>query len=464
MRAAVRKIRDEVHPGAGPVHNDSSHSNLIFNTTRLNRREGSSVNNAIQSTDEVPGRDAAGAIAHSMGGLSMTPFWAGSILSFLVVCDINFGGEVDLKRNSEKFVNYIQDVITTLSSHRPLPTLSDFPHISLEYLALDDLFEQKLLRITQDPLSDIENIYPCTPIQENMLMGNSIDKGSYICSFTARATTSGALASFDAQKWATAWSRVVEKHSSLRTVFVESTSRLGHFEQVVLKKVTPRVDIISSGLEPVEVKFRSLEVPCHLSITQEGPGRCLIVLTMSHAITDGHSAEVLLSDMCASAVGSGGASEKALSYAEYGLSEHQSRETQPSNYWQDYLSRTQETLLPATREKADFYGFETVHSTMRVNVASMDRLCRRHKINLASVCQLAWGIVLRSRLGADNVCFSYISSLRHKPLKGIMMAVGPLITTLLCSMDLNGERTVLDAIRAVESGLRRQSTQRGRAF
>lgn len=433
------------------VHNVSHHNNLIFDTTRLRGRKGASSNNVMQSTNEVPGRHAAEVVARSIGGLCMTPFWMDTKLSFLVVCGTEFGGETDLKRNSEKFVSHLQDIVAILPSRRPLPTLSDFPHVSLDYPSLDRLFEQKLLQITQDPLADIYNIYPCTPIQDNMLMGNSLDSGAYMCSFTARASTSGAFASIDAAKWATSWSRVIEKHSSLRTVFVESESRLGHFDQVVLKKVAPRIDIISGVLEPVKVEFQPFEVPHHLTITQEGPGRCLIVLTISHAITDGHSAEILLNDLCVSAVGPGGTGEKAFSYAEYALSEHQSRETHVSDYWQKYLSKTQATLLPVTREEADFHDFDTMHSTMPVNVASMDRLCRRHKINLASVCQLAWGVVLRSQLGVDDVCFSYISSLRNKPLKGIMTAVGPLITTLLCSMNLEGETDMLDAIRAVNS-------------
>ncbi|KAF4972914.1 hypothetical protein FSARC_636 [Fusarium sarcochroum] len=428
------------------VHDVSRHSNLIFDTTRLRASNG-----VMRSTDEVPGRHAAEAVVHSLGGLCMTPFWMDKNLSFLVVCGTEYGGEADLKRNSEKFVSHLQDIAAILPSRRPLPTLSDFPHLSLDYPSLDRLFEQKLLKIAQDPLEDIYNIYPCTPIQDNMLMGNSLDKGAYMCTFIARASTSGAFASLDAEKWATAWGRVVEKHSSLRTVFVESESRLGHFDQVVLKKVAPPIDITPGLLEPVKVEFQPFKVPHHLAITQEGPGRCLIVLTISHTITDGHSAEVLLNDLCVSAVAPGGTGEEAFSYSGYALSEHQSIKTHVSDYWPKYLEKTQETLLPVTREKADFHDFDTVNSTMPVNVASMDRLCRRHKINLASVCQLAWGVVLRSHLGVDDVSFSYISSLRNKPLKGIMTAVGPLITTLLCSMNLEGETDVLDAIRAVNS-------------
>ncbi|KAF4992477.1 hypothetical protein FGRMN_7148 [Fusarium graminum] len=433
------------------VHDISYGNNVILDTTRLRERKDASYNAVMKFIDEIPGRHPAEAVVRVVGGLCMTPFWTDGKLSFLVVCNTDFKGEADLKRNSETFVSYLQDIAATLPCRSPLPTLSDFPHLPLDYPSLDRLFEQKLLQITQNPVADIHNIYPCTPIQDNMLMGSSLDKGAYLCTFVARASTSGAFAFLDAKKWAVAWSRVVEKHSSLRTVFIESESRPGHFDQVVLKKVTPPVDIVPGLLDPLNVEFQPFKVPHHMSITQEGPGRCLMVLTISHAINDGHSAEMLLNDLCTSAVVPGGTEEEAFSYAEYSLRDYQSRSTDVSDYWQKYLSKTQMTILPVTRENAEFDDFNTVQSTMPINVASMDRLCRRYNINLASVCQFAWGVVLRSHLGVDDVCFSYISSLRNKPVKGIMTAVGPLITTLLCSMNLEGSTNVLDAIRAVNS-------------
>lgn len=449
---ACRSAKDSRKQSSlSPVHYASCRYNLILDTTWLKACIGTSSTGKMRLMDNEPGRYAAEALVKSMGGLCMTPFWQGTGLSFLVVSSTDFGSDEDLKLNSEMFINHLQHISETLPNRSPWPTLSDFPHVSFDYPSLDRMFQQKLLQITQTPLADIHNIYPCTSIQENMLMGNSLDKDAYVCSFTARATTSGAFTHFDAAKWAEAWGRVVEKHSSLRTIFIKSEGRPGHFEQVILKSVAAPVDIMTGPSVPSKIEFQDFSVPHHLAIIQEGPGRCLMILTMSHAITDGHSAEVLLGDLCAEAVQTDGTGEEAFAYSEFALTEYQSTNTEVSDYWQDYLLKTQETILPVTREKSDFHDFNTVHSTMPVNVSSMDRICRRHNINLASVCQFAWGVVLRSRLGVDDVCFSYISSLRNKPLKGIMTAVGPLITTLLCSMNLEGESPVLDAIRAVDS-------------
>lgn len=435
------------------VPSNSNQHNLIFDTTKLRRKKGIPCDSSL-STDEEPRQNVGELVVQSLGGLYVLPSWTGRRLSFLVTCSADFGGDADLKAASETFVHHLHDTVVKLTTSRPLPTLSDFPHISLDYPSLDRLFEQKLQQITDDPMAEIDNIYPCSPIQENILVGSSLDKGAYMCAFTVRVSTSGRFASCDADSWVAAWTRVVDKHSSLRTIFVESEGRQGHYDQVILHKVVPRVDIVAGGVNKAsEIEFQPLEAPHHLTIGKAGPGQFILVLTISHAITDGHSAEVILSDMCGYVAGAGGnGGERVLSYADYVLDQYLPLGTQKSSdYWPKYLLKTQETHLPVTRERETLRGFETAKSIMPINVKSIDRLCQQHGINLANVCQFAWGVMLRSHLGVDDVCFSYISSVRHVPLKGIMTAVGPLITTLLCSMNLQGDANVMDAVKAVNA-------------
>ncbi|KAI9900502.1 hypothetical protein N3K66_004764 [Trichothecium roseum] len=438
------------------VPSGSDHQHFIFDTTELRRRRTSGDSSFQHSAEQVSRKDIGERLVQSLGGLYVLPFWAGMGLSFLVMCGTKSGGEAGPQVSSEAFIRHLSDTVAKLTDSIPLPTLLDFPYISLDYPSLDRLFEQKLRRIAEEPLTVIENIYPCSPIQENVLVSSSLDKGAYTCIFTVKVSTSGRFASCDAEKWVAAWGKVVDKHSALRTIFVESEGRQGHFDQIVLHKVTPRVDIVNGTAPPLDVEFRPLEAPHHLSIGEAGTGQFIIVLTISHAITDGHSAEVILSDMCGYVAGMGsssGGDKKVLSYSDYVIDQHQplTGMTVASDYWPRYLEKTQETLLPVTRDVDELSGFDTVKSVIPINVKSVDRLCQQHNINLSSVCQFAWGVVLRSHLGVDDVCFSYISSVRHVPLKGIMTAVGPLITTLLCSMNLDGDANVLDAVKAVNA-------------
>lgn len=432
-----------------PVHSDLNHRNLLLDTTRLRQKRLS--NNLSRLTDEVPRHDVGELVVRTIGGLYVLPFWTESRLSFLVICGADSGGDAELQAYSKNFVRHLHETVVKLIESSPLPTLTDFPHISLDYPSLDRVFEQKLQHIAKEPLVEIDSIYPCSPIQENILVASSLDKGAYTCAFTVKISTSGRFAACDAGRWVAAWNRVVDKHSALRTVFIESEGRQGHFDQVVLKKVSPRIDIVAGAPTSSEIEFQPLQVPHQLTVGQASPGQFFIVLTISHAITDGHSAEVILSDMCGYVAGYGNNNENVLAYSDYVLDQHLPLKTYVSDYWQKYLLKTQETHLPVTRGNEDLHGFQTIKSTMPINVKSVDRLCQQHNINLANVCQFAWGVVLRSYLGVDDVCFSYISSVRHVPLKGIMTAVGPLITTLLCSMVLEGDTNVIDAVKAVNS-------------
>lgn len=431
------------------VPGDTGPHNLIFDTCRLKRRRAPDMSS--QLADEVSRHDIGKLFVQKLGGIYVSPFWTSNQLSFLVVCSTDLGSEAELKASAESIIHHIDETVHRLAESGPLPTLSDFPYTSMDYPSLDRVFEQKLQNIARDPLREIDNIYPCSPVQENILVANSVDKGAYICAFTVRVATSGQFASCDAGRWVAAWSRVVEKHSSLRTVFIESAGRQGHFDQVVLHKVVPRVDVVTNTTAAPEIEFQPLEVPHHLTVGQAGPGQFTLVLTISHALTDGHSAEVILSDMCRYVAGYNDNGERVLSYSDYVLDQHMPLGTPVSDYWRKYIQKTQETHLPVTREASDLRGFDTIKSAVAMNVKSIDRLCRQHNINLANVCQLAWGVVLRGHLGVDNVCFSYISSVRHVPLKGIMTAVGPLITTLLCSMNLEGGKNVMEAIKDVNS-------------
>ena len=431
------------------VPTDTCRRNLIFDTTKLRHHNAS--RESLQPADDLLRQDVGELLVQALGGVYALPFWTDRRLGLLLICSVDCAGEAELQANSENFTRHLHETVVTLADSGPRLTLSDFPHISLDYSALDRLYEQKLRHMTNDPFTEIDNIYPCSPVQENMLVGSSLGKGAYMCTFTVKVSTSGRFASCDADSWVAAWNKVIDKHSSLRTIFVESEGRQGHFDQVVLNRVIPRVNRVENISKSPEIVFQPLEVLHNLTIGKAGQGQFLLVLTISHAITDGHSAEVILSDLCGFVAGHTGNGEKALPYSDFVLHQHKPLETTVSDYWSKYLLKTQETHLPVTRETDHLDDFDTINTTIPINVASIDRLCQKHDINLANVCQFAWGVVLRGHLSVDDVCFSYISSERHVPLKGIMTSVGPLIVTLLCSMNLEGATNVIDAVKAVNS-------------
>lgn len=80
----------------------------------------------------------------------------------------------------------------------------------------------------------------------------------------------------------------------------------------------------------------------------------------------------------------------------------------------------------------------------RINAdqSTLADICSKYDVTLASVCQLAWALVLRCLLGSNSICFSYVVSGRDASLPGIERAVGPFISTLVSRVEMGDVITV----------------------
>lgn len=318
---------------------------------------------------------------------------------------------------------------------------------------MDSAFLEQLKNISTSPAEDIETISPCSPLQEKMLIGQTIDPNSYQCTFTVRIRVPMHV---NSQQIRNAWNTVASQRSILRTLFVNSEQRPGHTDQVVLRKITPEIRFVDATSLPAVPDLatreafvaRPFQVPHRLTITQVASQEFYLKLDISHALIDGHSAEVLLKDTCKALFGQQGRQE-VLSYRNYAEYQQQKKgDVSSSDYWLKYMANAQETHLPMLKDQESMRDLQTLRFSFKAS-SELEQFCERHNVTVANVCQIAWGVVLRYYTGLENVCFSYITSSREAPLNGIMEAVGPFINTLICKMELPGSTKVLDALQKV---------------
>ena len=101
---------------------------------------------------------------------------------------------------------------------------------------------------------------------------------------------------------------VVNRHQVLRALFVDSDSKGGSFDQLVLKSVGDEIvefqcedDVALKALENVTLRDinekRLAKLPQQLSICQTKSGRVFMKLEMNHAIIDGGSVAIILRDL-----------------------------------------------------------------------------------------------------------------------------------------------------------------------
>ncbi|KAF4448426.1 hypothetical protein F53441_8149 [Fusarium austroafricanum] len=316
----------------------------------------------------------------------------------------------------------------------------------------DSAPDLRLKDLALDPARQIESIGPCSSMQNRILISQAVNPAAYHCRFILKIK-SNKPNSLSATQIAKDWPRVVARHSSLRTTFIESDTRQSTFDQVVWTEVEPRVTILEDEsqikadgtLTPLDNR----NVPHHMYIYEASPQEVILRLEVSHAIIDGRSADVLLYDLCA-AYENQLPDTKAMRYADFVNEEERSFEDidRIAEYWQNYLQGAEETYISGGTNKPRA-GLLTLQDRIDIPAEDARRFCDACGVTLVSVCQVAWGIVLRLFAMKEDVTFSYVNSGRQTELPGMHGAVGLFISSLLMRVNFKDDPTVLEMLKIV---------------
>lgn len=344
----------------------------------------------------------------------------------------------------EKWTSNCEEVLidfaNRLSEAPPTPTLSDFPLMPVDYKELQELVA-KSLPAAHVRFEEVQDIYPCSPMQTGILLSQLRDPSQYLF-HTVVEVTSPSSSTVDAGRLSQACYKVIDRHPALRTIFVESTYGGGFFDQVVLKPREARITVIECREIDVMAKLnaRSLHrtnkrhdeppLPHQITICQTPQGKVFMKLELNHAVTDGASTSVILRDI-SNAYISGLPPAKVPSYKEY-IKYISSQPMDSSlSFWSSYLSGARFTEFPAVNP--DIEAGRSLGSIV-VEFDRFDELQsigREVGVTLSNMIVVAWALVLRSCTKSDDVTFGYLASGRDARIDGIDDIVGPLINMLV---------------------------------
>ncbi|KAL4757180.1 uncharacterized protein BDW70DRAFT_163771 [Aspergillus foveolatus] len=335
---------------------------------------------------------------------------------------------------------------------------SDYPLLSISQKNLQTLFSNTLPRLSIHSRDEVEDIYPCSPMQEGILFSQLRDPSAYILHTIFDIGDNRDNQPINVPRLRKAWQMVVNRHTILRTIFVDSSSKDGSFDQVVLKhlhadlveldwdgsNVLEQLDKIS--LEQTNHK-RSLKKLHQLTVCKGPDGRALMKLEMNHAIIDGASVGILLRDFSL-AYERQLSSEQGPRYRDYIEYMRTSPLKEGNDFWAQYLRGTRPCHLPTSsngpRElrsvKMDFHRF-----------AELRQLSRRESVTVANLVLAAWALVLREFTRSEDVCFGYLSAGRDAPVPGIQDAVGIYINMLCCRVQFTPSQSFADIYRKVQA-------------
>ncbi|MDA5280825.1 non-ribosomal peptide synthetase [Streptomyces sp. Isolate_45] len=258
---------------------------------------------------------------------------------------------------------------------------------------------------------------------------------------------------------------VLRRHDNLRASFRNRAS--GEPVQVILRDAEPdwsETDI--SGVEPGERgtelqrlldadrtrKFDLSRPPLRFSLIRLAEQEYRFVFTAHHILLDGWSMPLVLGELMA-LYNNGGDTEQlppVIPYKEYlGWLGRQDR-SEAELAWKRALAGTEPTLVAG-----DGAGVVALPATLieevppRLSAALIER-ARSLGLTLNSVVQTAWGMVLGSLTGRDDVVFGETVSGRPPELSGVEKMVGLFINTLPVRLRVDAALTLGDQVRGLQ--------------
>ncbi|EKG18856.1 AMP-dependent synthetase/ligase [Macrophomina phaseolina MS6] len=349
-----------------------------------------------------------------------------------------------------------------LSSMAPERTLSDFPLLPLAYDGLDKIQSEILPQLGLSSMDEVSDMYPCSPMQQGILISQSLSPENYKNVFLFSISSQG-VEGLDLVKLQTAWQKLVARHSTLRTVFVDSVSGQGVYDQIVLRSWFPRIlhfecseeDAIATLQNLPAVEYGQNE-PAHRLVICRTEANIYMKLEISHALIDGSSLPVLLRDLTLAYEGKLSLNEaKPPLYRDYVAYINNEVDANASlEYWKQYLGEAEPCHFPVLRDgqPSELHAVEAIHITLDAEAKTISSFCRARGLTPANLFQVAWALVLRAYTGMDRVCFGYLTSGRDAPVANIEHVIGAVCNMLVVAMDMDKSKTIKALLEGAQEG------------
>lgn len=343
------------------------------------------------------------------------------------------------------------------------PTLSDYPLLPLDYNGLQRLTSERLPSLCVD-IANVEDIYRCSQIQQGLVVSTKRDAGMYAVEGTYEIKAADVRNRVDGGRLAKAWQNVVDRHASLRTLFIESLS-LGDtlYDQLVLRKVVARIerlacesenDVDRTFTEQSKMQY-SNSAPAHrLTICETSNGKVFLKLEISHTLIDGASMDIIYKEIVSSYEGKllGETGPLYSSYISFLLS--QSLQT-GLRYWKSFLSGVEPTSFPVLKDSSASSAERKLHSQCfeYAEFEDLQKFCELHGVTMANVFHIAWALTLQAYTGSKDICYGYLISVRDPAIKDVDRMVGYLVNMAVCRVVLSPDTPVTAVMRQVQQDL-----------
>ncbi|KAK1624738.1 hypothetical protein BDP81DRAFT_329459, partial [Colletotrichum phormii] len=287
----------------------------------------------------------------------------------------------------------------------------------------------------------IEDIYPCTQLQEGLIALSVKQTGSYRAKFTYQ------LSEFVHQaRFMRAWEATLACCDNLRTRIVFAA---GSSYQVVLQQdVSWDSAETTNSIAHDEMTYGSRL--CRYALVSGNGGSTYFVLTLHHAIYDGWAMELMTETLKSHYYGS--FSQDLPAYSRFvRLTTTELDHAASQRFWEEQLREAKRATfpLPAVSSTRKHEVLSKPHTESLRRIMSFPR-STASKITKATIIRAAWAMLLARYCDSDDVCFATTVSGRQAAVEGIDRIVGPTLATVPIYAQVGGDRSVEQYLNEVQ--------------
>ncbi|OJD40380.1 non-ribosomal peptide synthetase [Diplodia corticola] len=285
---------------------------------------------------------------------------------------------------------------------------------------------------------EIEDIYPCTPLQEGLMALSIKEQGAYVARHVLRLA-----ASTDLDRFRAACAQVVQTNSILRTRFVQYSNEI--FQAVLKDEIEWDT---SDDLEKYLHTDSEKHVGCgdrlvRLGLVSDGNGSRFFVLTVHHSVYDGWSIPLILSQINQAYLGE--LEPPPLEFRSFIGKLMEADEDKSAAYWRGQLHDAQPVSFPPLMTANQQPHADSV----REHRFSLPET-RKSDITTSTFLRAAWAILMSQHSLTDDVIVGTTLSGRTLPMPGIDELVGPTITTVPVRIQLLQSQMVESFLKQVQ--------------
>jgi amino acid adenylation domain-containing protein len=307
--------------------------------------------------------------------------------------------------------------------------------------------EAGFLKIPEKLRDEVEDIIPCTSLQESMIAETAISASSYCNWILIEIGAATPVATVE-----TAFGSLVERNEILRTGFVALDKG---FAQVIWKRPRDKqFKLVDSFAADWEISLDEiLEPPFMVGLMVDPNGNKKLGIHIHHALYDGWSWENVMSEFQSLLTGKNpSVRPQYREIVKHELSHSSESIEAAKNFWKASLEGAGETKLPNFHGRHDIApGVSIQSSRLSTSVSDLEVAARNVGVSPQVFAQSAWAHLLSFYVGNDDVAFGTVVSGRTVSLVGIEDIMGPTILTLPVRVQAGLQKNVADLLHEVHA-------------